>query len=141
MTHKVKINRDNCKIELVDKLGNIVDKKRISSGEKQIYAFSILEALGKVSGRSLPFIVDTPLGRLDSKHRSKLVKNFFPVIGEQVIILSTDTEVDEDFYKELAPNIGKSYQIRYCEDTSSSVIEEGYFWPQNSKEKELELLA
>jgi len=141
MAHKVNINRSNCKIELIDKCGGIVDKKRISSGEKQIYAFSILEALGRVSGRNLPFIVDTPLGRLDSNHRSKLVKNFFPVIGEQVIILSTDTEVDENFYEELAPNISKSYEIRYSEDSSSSVIEEGYFWSENNKEKELELLA
>jgi len=141
MTHQVKINQENFKIELIDKLGNIVNKKRISSGEKQIYAFSMLESLGKVSGRNLPFIVDTPLGRLDSNHRTRLIENFFPKIGEQVIVLSTDTEVDEDFYDALMPHISKSYEIIYNESEGSSNVDSGYFWSNSSKENEIELLA
>ena len=140
MAHKVRINPENFKIELIDKLGNIVNKKRISSGEKQIYAFSMLESLGKVSGRSLPFIVDTPLGRLDSNHRTRLVENFFPKIGEQVIVLSTDTEVDVEFYEALSPHIGKSYEIVYNESEGSSSVDSGYFWSQH-KEDKIELLA
>ena len=140
MAHKVRINPENFKIELIDKLGNTVNKKRISSGEKQIYAFSMLESLGKVSGRSLPFIVDTPLGRLDSNHRTRLVENFFPKIGEQVIVLSTDTEVDVEFYEALSPHIGKSYEIVYNESEGSSSVDSGYFWSQH-KEDKIELLA
>jgi DNA sulfur modification protein DndD len=140
MAHQVRINPENFKIELIDKLGNIVNKKRISSGEKQIYAFSMLESLGKVSGRALPFIVDTPLGRLDSKHRTRLVENFFPKIGEQVIVLSTDTEVDSEFYDALAPHIGQSYEIVYNESEGSSSLDSGYFWSKQ-KEDKFELLA
>ena len=141
MAHHVKINRDNFKIELIDKFGNIVNKKRISSGEKQIYAFSILESLGKVSGRALPFIVDTPLGRLDSHHRTRLVENFFPKIGEQVIVLSTDTEVDSEFYESLTPHISQSYEIVFNESEGSSNVDSGYFWSNPSKENKIELLA
>jgi len=140
MAHKVRINPEDFKIELIDKLGNIVNKKRISSGEKQIYAFSMLESLGKVSGRALPFIVDTPLGRLDSKHRTRLVENFFPKIGQQVIVLSTDTEVDSEFYDALAPHIGQSYEIVYNESEGSSSLDSGYFWSKQ-KEDKFELLA
>jgi len=140
MAHKVHINPENFKIELIDKLGNIVNKKRISSGEKQIYAFSMLESLGKVSGRTLPFIVDTPLGRLDSQHRTRLVENFFPKIGEQVIVLSTDTEVDSEFYDALTPHIGQSYEIVYNESEGSSSLDSGYFWSKK-KEDKFELLA
>ena len=140
MAHKVRINPENFKIELIDKIGKTVNKKRISSGEKQIYAFSMLESLGKVSGRSLPFIVDTPLGRLDSNHRTRLVENFFPKIGEQVIVLSTDTEVDVEFYEALSPHIGKSYEIVYNESEGSSSVDSGYFWSQH-KEDKIELLA
>ena len=140
MAHQVRINPKNFKIELIDKLGNIVNKKRISSGEKQIYAFSMLESLGKVSGRALPFIVDTPLGRLDSKHRTRLVENFFPKIGKQVIVLSTDTEVDSEFYDALAPHIGQSYEIVYNESEGSSSLDSGYFWSK-LKEDKFELLA
>ena len=141
MAHHVKINRENFKIELIDKFDNVVDKRRISSGEKQIYAFSMLESLGKVSGRALPFIVDTPLGRLDSHHRTRLVENFFPKIGEQVIVLSTDTEVDAEFYEALTPHISKSYEIIFDESKGSSDIDSGYFWSNPSKENEIELLA
>ena len=140
MAHQVRINPENFKIELIDKLGKIVNKKRISSGEKQIYAFSMLESLGKVSGRALPFIVDTPLGRLDSNHRTRLVENFFPKIGEQVIVLSTDTEVDSEFYEALAPHIGQSYEIVYNESEGSSSVDSGYFWSKQ-KENKVELLA
>lgn len=141
MVYQARINRENFKIELIDKSGHSIDKKMISSGEKQIYALSMLEALGKTSGRSLPFIIDTPLGRLDSNHRSKLVKNFFPVIGDQVIVLSTDTEVDEQFYEDLMPFINKSYEIKYNEEISSSTVEMGYFWTSDNKEIKVELLA
>ena len=139
MAYQAKIDRINFMIDLVDKNGIKVNKKLISSGEKQIYALAMLEALGKTSGKDLPFIIDTPLGRLDSNHRSKLVNNFFPVIGEQVIILSTDTEVDEKFYKDLDPFVKTAYEIKYKDGNNSSTVTEGYFWNQENQESECEL--
>lgn len=139
MAYQAKIDRINFMIDLVDKNGNKINKKLISSGEKQIYALAMLEALGKTSGKDLPFIIDTPLGRLDSNHRSKLVNNFFPVIGEQVIILSTDTEVDEQFYNDLHPSVKTTYEIKYKDGNNSSTVTEGYFWNQENQESECEL--
>ena len=141
MAYQAKIDRISFMIDLIDKNGNKVNKKLISSGEKQIYALAMLEALGKTSGRGLPFIIDTPLGRLDSNHRAKLVNNFFPVIGEQVIILSTDTEVDEKFYKDLDPFVKTSYEIKYKDGNNSSSVTEGYFWKHENQESECELSA
>ena len=139
MAYQAKIDRINFMIDLVDKNGNKINKKLISSGEKQIYALAMLEALGKTSGKDLPFIIDTPLGRLDSNHRSKLVNNFFPVIGEQVIILSTDTEVDEQFYNDLNPFVKTAYEIKYKDGDNSSTVTEGYFWNQEKQESKREL--
>ncbi len=141
MAYQAKIDRINFMIDLVDKNGNKINKKLISSGEKQIYALAMLEALGKTSGRDLPFIIDTPLGRLDSNHRSKLVNNFFPVIGEQVIILSTDTEVDEQFYKDLNPFVKTAYEIKYKDGNNSSTVTKGYFWNHDNQESACELSA
>jgi DNA sulfur modification protein DndD len=141
MAYQAKIDRINFMIDLVDKNGNKINKKLISSGEKQIYALAMLEALGKTSGKDLPFIIDTPLGRLDSNHRSKLVNNFFPVIGEQVIILSTDTEVDEQFYKDLNPFVKTAYEIKYKDGNNSSTVTEGYFWNHDNQESVCELSA
>jgi DNA sulfur modification protein DndD len=55
-------------------------KKDLSEGEKQMYALAVLWTLTKISKRPLPFIIDTPLGRLDHTHRKKLVESFFPNI-------------------------------------------------------------
>jgi DNA sulfur modification protein DndD len=122
------IDPETFSTKLVSKEGFEIDKNRLSAGEKQIYALAILESLGKASGRKLPFIIDTPLGRLDSKHRAKIVNEFFPKVNEQVIILSTDTEVDEAFFADLEPNISHSYEIQYDSASGSSIVSEGYFW-------------
>lgn len=58
---------------LLDRHGRVIPKERLSAGEKQIYAISMLWALARVSGRVLPMVIDTPLARLDSKHRRHLV--------------------------------------------------------------------
>ena len=55
---------------------------------------SLLWALAICSKRKLPVIIDTPLSRLDSNHRTTLVQTYFPNASEQTIILSTDTEID-----------------------------------------------
>lgn len=130
MDLNVEIEPETFKIELKTSNGLFIDKKELSSGEKQIYALAILEALGKASGRSLPFIIDTPLGRLDSVHRQKIVTEFFPKVNEQVIILSTDTEVDENFFKGLEPHIVKSYELKYDQVSGSTAVSSGYFWKE-----------
>lgn len=123
-----KIDPDNFSVTLYDNSGNTIDKNRLSAGEKQIYAISILEALARTSGRKLPIIIDTPLGRLDSNHRTKLVNNYFPQASHQVIILSTDTEVDEEFYQELSPHISHAYKLNYDSKAGSTFPSEEYFW-------------
>ncbi|BFM06096.1 DNA sulfur modification protein DndD [Halioxenophilus aromaticivorans] len=123
-----KIDPETFNVSLVDGAGQIIDKKKLSAGEKQIYAIAMLEALGRTSGRNLPIIIDTPLGRLDSHHRENLVKNYFPTASHQVLILSTDTEVDEDFYKELSPEISHAFEVAYDPQAGSSAYYEGYFW-------------
>lgn len=115
-------------VKLLGSDGNEIDKDELSAGEKQIYAISILEALARTSGRRLPIIIDTPLGRLDSIHRSKLINNYFPTASHQVIILSTDTEVDEEFYTELSPSISHAFSLDYDSKTGSTGASEGYFW-------------
>ena len=129
-----KIDVDTFDVNLVDSAGVTINRKSLSAGEKQIFAFAILEALGKLSGRVLPVVVDTPLGRLDSIHRGKLVRNYFPEASEQVILLSTDTEVDEDFYQALASKISHAFEIEFDQKTRSSTVKEGYFWQDKIQE-------
>lgn len=129
-----KIDPKTFDVSLLDQNGAEINRKSLSAGEKQIFAFAILEALGKLSGKLLPVVVDTPLGRLDSKHRDKLITHYFPDAAEQVILLSTDTEVDESFYSLLSDNVSHAYEIAFDESNRSSKVSEGYFWKESERE-------
>lgn len=110
---------------LVDAAGLQVPKSQLSAGEKQIYAIAMLWALARTSGRPLPMIVDTPLGRLDSEHRRNLVRHYFPEASHQVVLLSTDTEVDETLAGELAGSVSHSYTLEY--DLGRTRVVPGFF--------------
>ncbi|CAH1526358.1 DNA sulfur modification protein DndD [Vibrio harveyi] len=128
------INPATFDVELVDEYGIKINRKAMSAGEKQIYAISILEALGRTSGRKLPIIIDTPLGRLDSHHRDKLVENYFPTASHQVVILSTDTEIDRNYTSLIQDDIARTYEICFDGTTKASTLKEGYFWKESIKE-------
>ncbi len=115
-------------VKLLDQNGVKIQKSKLSAGERQIYAIAMLEALARTSGRRLPVVIDTPLGRLDSYHRANLVQDYFPRVSHQVILLSTDTEVNESFHQELAPSISHCYEILYDDETRAAQLREGYFW-------------
>jgi DNA sulfur modification protein DndD len=105
-----------------------IQKTQLSAGERQLFAVAMLDALAKTSGRSIPIIIDTPLGRLDSHHRSNLIRNYLPHASHQVVVLSTDTEVDERFFHELSPSVSHAYHLDFDDVARATVAREGYFW-------------
>ena len=126
MFNKIEVDPVDYSVTLYKKGGKKIPKSQLSAGEKQIYAIAVLWTLIKISGRPLPFIIDTPLGRLDLDHRKNLVKNFFPKASHQLIILSTDAEVDKNYLNQLDQNIRKTYKLNY--DSGKTEITPGYFW-------------
>lgn len=113
-----------------------IPKSDLSAGEKQLYAVALLWALRAVSGRILPIIMDTPMGRLDTDHRSALLDHFFPFASHQVILLSTDSEIDMDAYKQLAESVTRTYRLEYDEAAGYTYVTEGYFGqPQMESEQ------
>ncbi|MCU0329232.1 MAG: DNA sulfur modification protein DndD [Chitinophagales bacterium] len=131
LTHKpdyikaVKINPDaNFEVKLFDYNNIEIDKTKLSAGEKEIYAISLLWALVKVSGKSLPIVIDTPFGRLDSSHRENLVTKYFPKASHQVILLSQDEEIVGRYYDLIKPCVAKSFTIYSINGESS--ITRGY---------------
>jgi len=68
------------------------------------------------------------MARLDATHRDHLVERYFPNASHQVIILSTDTEVDEQYFESLQPNIARAYHLDYDEKKKVTQATEGYFW-------------
>ena len=107
--------------------GDEVSRASLSAGEKQLMVISLLWALALCSKKKLPVIIDTPLSRLDSAHRSSVIQTYFPMASEQTIILSTDTEIDQSYYELMKPNIGDEFTLVYNDTTKSTTISRGYF--------------
>ncbi len=105
-----------------------IDIGRLSKGERQIFILSLYWALIKLSGQEIPFIIDTPYARIDADHRKEISEKFFPNISNQVIILSTDEEVNEEYYEIIKPYIAKEYLLINDESQNKTTIEEHYFF-------------
>ena len=125
---KIIVDPNDFSVTLQDKHNRPLPKAQLSAGEKQIYAISMLWALAKTSGRPLPIIIDTPLARLDSDHRKLLAQHYFPFASHQVLILSTDTEVDQSYFEELRSSVGQSYRLDFDPVENGTKIAPGYFW-------------
>lgn len=104
-----------------------VPKESLSAGEKQLMVIAILWALAICSKKKLPVIIDTPLSRLDSEHRSALVTTYFPNASEQTIILSTDSEIDSTYYEMMKDSVGDEFTLNYDDESRSTSIARGYF--------------
>lgn len=127
LVHRLTIDPATCRLELQDFEGKELPSERLSAGERQLLAVSILWGLGQAAGRPLPVIVDTPLGRLDTKHRMHLVQRYFPYASHQVILLSTDEEITDEYLEALRPKIGRCYRLVHDDTARCTSIEPGYF--------------
>jgi len=126
--NRIEIDPDSYTLTLYTPTHEKLPPETLSAGERQLLAVSVLWGLSRASGRPLPAIIDTPLSRLDGKHRKNLVDNYFHQASHQVILLSTDEEINNKYYRELKPAIGREYHIFYDEDKRSSFIKPGYFF-------------
>ena len=130
LVHRIVIDTNSFSLSLYDSNSKPLDKHRLSAGEKQLLAIAFLWALARVSGHNLPVAIDTPLGRLDSSHRSNLIERYFPSASHQVILLSTDTQIAQKEVKKLRKNeaIASEYVLEYSQETRQTTVESGYFW-------------
>jgi len=130
---RVHIDPDTFVLRLFNRNNEEINKDILSAGEKQILLMATIWAMAKCSKRELPFVFDTLFGRLDQTHKQSIIKHFLPKCGKQVIILSTDSEIDVQHYELIKPRIAREYTIEY--NTLNSTVEksEEYFHFQRSK--------
>jgi DNA sulfur modification protein DndD len=130
LVQRVAIDSNTFTLSLHDREGKLLPKHRLSAGEKQLLAIALLWGLARVSGRQLPIAIDTPLGRLDSSHRTNLLERYFPAASEQVILLSTDTEVGESEVANLRAQgaITREYILEHDPGEQRTQVRAGYFW-------------
>lgn len=102
-------------------------EQHFSAGEQQIFVMSLYQSLAEIRTSELPFVIDTPLARIDSEHRRNILDHFFSRLPGQVIILSTDEEINSEGIVALSPKISDVYLIEHQEDGTTSVSRGAYF--------------
>lgn len=124
----VQIDPTSYTVELVGSNGQSLAAAELSAGERQLLAVALLWGLAQAAGQPLPMVIDTPLGRLDGSHRGRLIERYFPAAAHQVVLLSTDTEVDEAAFKSLRPFVGRAYRLEFDSAVNATAVRPGYFW-------------
>ena len=105
-----------------------IDINRLSKGERQIFILSLYWAIIELSGQDIPFVIDTPYARIDANHRKEISEKFFPNISKQVIILSTDEEINEEYYEIIKPYIAREYLLVNDENQNRTTVKQHYFF-------------
>jgi len=100
-------------IYLLDQNNNQLNHSHLSAGEKQLFILSIIYAIIQSSERKVPMIFDTLLSRLDKGHRNNVFKEFIGSSTDQVIILATDSELENVDQAFLDTIINVTYTIDY----------------------------
>lgn len=123
----IDIDPDTWQVVLKDEYGRPLNREVFSAGMREMYALSLLWALSRASGRELPIVIDTPAGRLDKTNRRTLFEKYLPFAGHQVIVLSTDTEIDVAWAQRLSPITARTYRLDFDAASASARVVEGYF--------------
>jgi DNA sulfur modification protein DndD len=127
LVHGLTIDPETFQVTLTGRGNQVLPFDRLSAGERQLLATALLWGLARASGRPVPTVIDTPLGRLDSSHRRHLVERYFPMASHQVLLLSTDEEIVGPYHKALAPFVARHYHLAHDEALGHTHIKQGYF--------------
>ncbi|WP_460089354.1 DNA sulfur modification protein DndD [Pseudomonas sp. H2_D10] len=118
---RVLVEADTYAVSIEDVNGHTLPMERLSAGERQILAIAVLSALIRERKGRFPVIVDTPLARLDRNHREALVHNFFAKISHQVMVLSTDEEVEGTVHTALEQHMSREYSLTFDDESRRSI--------------------
>jgi len=127
LIEQLQIDRSNYQVKLYNAAGSEIMPDRLSAGERQLLATALLWGICQAAGKPLPTIIDTPLGRLDTSHRTNLIENYFPNASHQVLLLSTNEEIVGKYYEQLLPYISHSSVLSHNEGNGGTTVRQGYF--------------
>jgi DNA sulfur modification protein DndD len=88
-----------------------VGRSSLSSGLKQLAATALLWALKDVSEIDMPVVIDTPLGRIDRENQDNMLNVYYPELARQVIILPTNTEIDQRRFDLIRDQVAEQFLI------------------------------
>lgn len=126
LVERVEINSETYEITIRPRAGTNLTAQEQSAGQKEVLALTLISSVVELSNRQFPVVIDTPLARLDSAHRDNILTKFFPHVGKQVIILSTDTEIGFEQRRRLSPFLASEHRLVRDPQTARTSIEDGY---------------
>ena len=127
LAQRIDIDPETLNVTIIGADGNELLKNQLSAGEQQMFAVAIVWALALSSGYKAPVIVDTPMARLDSSHRTNFVMKYLPAASSQVMVLSTDEEIYGRYLDMIRDNVVDYFTLLYREDERCTSIVHGYF--------------
>ena len=127
LVSQILIDPDTLDVTILDLDSRELLKNQLSAGEQQMFAISIVWALALSSGYKAPVIIDTPMARLDSAHRTNFVTKYLPAASSQVMVLSTDEEIYGRYLDLVRDKVVDYYTLLYREEEQCTSIVHGYF--------------
>ena len=91
-----------------------------SSAAEQIVALSLIDGLAHAGRSAGPVVMDTPLGRMDPKHRVNIL-SYLPTTTSQLILFVHEGEVDKANLAQLESKVGCVYEIKEVSSKHSRI--------------------
>ena len=119
---------ENFTIRMYHKSGNEISMNHLNAASKQIFIQVLLSVLRGLGDYDPPVMIDTVMGVLDEESREIMMEEYFPKLGNQVILLCTTSEIRPEIdLKKLSAFTSKSYTLKRNPALQKTDVEDGYF--------------
>ena len=93
----------------------------LSAGQRHVLGIAFMSSLGKATGNLVPFVFDSPFGRISEEPIKNIGKNFRSLMEDrQVILFVTDTE-SRNIQPYIEDMIGQKYLLDKISATESEI--------------------
>jgi len=101
--------------------GELVESRKLSDGERHVMALSFLGGL-KDSTHEGTLIMDSPFGRLDQTHKTRLIERIHD-LAKNVVLLVTDEDLRESDFK-LLSGVQRRFALEHDQGQKSTQLRE-----------------
>ncbi|MEM4728514.1 MAG: AAA family ATPase [Thermoplasmata archaeon] len=115
------IDPETFEVRVREQGGGLIESKKLSDGERHVLALSFLGGL-KDSTHEGTLIMDSPFGRLDQTHKTRLIQKI-PELAKNVVLLVTDEDLRPEDWKSLS-SVQRRFTLEHDQLQKFSTIQE-----------------
>ena len=116
---RVEISRHG-KLRLLDRNARDITDYRLSAGETQLFAMALIAAVGTLVGDRIPLVIDTPLGRLDTEHRQRVL-DLLARRTAQTVLLTQPEELTPVHMERIRDALAGTIQLGHEMDDATGI--------------------